>query len=80
MYFEVFVLDHVEAEVEGGVDGVLGSFFVHDILKGYFEVIEQISDGLALSSDVKVVEFECLGVLVLIHDLIFVAILIKYRI
>ena len=53
---------------------------MHDILKGYFEVIEQISDGLALSSDVKVVEFECLGVLVLIHDLIFVAILIKYRI
>lgn len=58
MYLEIPVFQHGKAHVEANLYFYLAALLMHDVLKIYLEVVEQVPDGLALAADEEIVHFE----------------------
>ncbi len=55
MDFEVLVFEHGQSHVEPYLHFDFIIHFMHDVLEVYLKVVEQVSDGLAFTTDVEVV-------------------------
>ena len=70
---EVCVLQHGQAHIEADFYLYFAALLMHDVLEIDLQVVEQVSDGLALAADEEVVHFQLLlvhGGLGLLHFLI----------